>query len=54
LLRSAHAFQFVVAGWLQTSRASSSGCGYAGAVTAARQILVTPNCELPPDDSNPF
>jgi hypothetical protein len=21
---------------------------------AARQILVTPNCELPPDDSNPF
>jgi len=54
LLQSAHALSFVVAGWAQVTRGSSTGCGYSGAITAARQIVITPACEAPPDDTNPF
>jgi hypothetical protein len=54
LLRSAHTLHFLVAGWLATSSHDSAGCAYEGTVNAARQILIAPNCEAPPDDTDPF
>ena len=55
MLRSTHGLRFLVAGWMATPpRNDMFGCAYSATITAAREILIAPNCESPPDDSNPF
>jgi hypothetical protein len=55
VLRSTRGLQFLVAGWIATPpRSDTSGCGYSGRITAAREIRIAPNCGIPPDETDPF